>query len=811
MREVTARAARDAAPAERTALLETLEVELARLPVAERQAVILRYLEGRDQEEAAAIAGCPRGTFSRRASDGLARLRQRLAGRDADFSGAALLGLLGDAAQTAVPEALLPSILAASQLAAASVAAGAVGTKALSLAEGARKAMLWAKVKLVASVVAAAAVVGTAVPVTVAAVRGAEPAAVATDKGIACKVTAVIPGGKVMLSAGSTQGVREKFEFDVSREGKKVGAVRAFSVEEQQAAAEVVSATEEIKIGDTARTRFGVVIAEKGPEPKAPEPGKAASNLAAKKFRLDLFSRAKALNGRFLYCDLLNDPERLADIKARADSVDLLMRARAENAMSPTAKENMRKNGIARKQTKLDMAAQGLNPDHAAGFGCLLTINEVADRGFAESLVFGPAVRNVDMEVKFRIVPRGNLDDGNHNCVSIALLDADHPDFSSIVEGTGQSDADALYVHFPLGKGERDPEFKTGIDNPHVVRLVVCDDQGEIFVDGKRTFATTFTKKGARLVTALRVNAPAALGVLAIKVDELLDAPPPPEALVKKIPLTAGFDLRLALLDVDGRRLQGVKMEYSDNLVSGPGSGTDSSFRPLPASAADGVVDFKVPRLTAYSSGDPRRILRLKVPAEMAELAPDPAEFEVDPRKAAKVEKTITLRRRPASAEGAVTGLVTDGTNVVTGKLTVKLVSLKDFEQHAKSFPDCLNRALDFAWNSKKAAVDKDGRFAFDKLAPGEYVVGVTLDYSDMMELPPQKGKLPPYATNLVVDSKTKETKVVDTTTNKQGLTVPRPVHVTVRGGDKVEVNLQMLKKGAAPAGTGQKPPPEDF
>jgi len=156
-------------PAEASAALAVLDRELAALSVPLRQAVILRYLEDRSQDEAAAVAGCPRGTLARRASDGLERLRQRLAGRGASLSGAALVGVLASEAQATVPSSLLPSLLAVSKFAAAGAAAGAVGSEALVLAKGALKAMFWMKVKVVAAVVAGAVTISTAVPVVMSA------------------------------------------------------------------------------------------------------------------------------------------------------------------------------------------------------------------------------------------------------------------------------------------------------------------------------------------------------------------------------------------------------------------------------------------------------------------------------------------------------------------------------------------------------------------------------------------------------------------------------------------------------------------
>jgi RNA polymerase sigma factor (sigma-70 family) len=143
---------------------EDLDEALHRLPSGQRQAVILRYLEGHSQEDAAKLAGCPVGTLSRRASNGLAKLRHRLARRGTALGATALVALIEGEVQAAIPQALLPSILTASRAAATGAAAGAVGigTNVMILAEGAMKAMLWGKVKLITAIAGAAVLAGAA-------------------------------------------------------------------------------------------------------------------------------------------------------------------------------------------------------------------------------------------------------------------------------------------------------------------------------------------------------------------------------------------------------------------------------------------------------------------------------------------------------------------------------------------------------------------------------------------------------------------------------------------------------------------------
>jgi RNA polymerase sigma factor (sigma-70 family) len=157
-------------------VLAHVDEELARLSSRLRQAVILRYLEGRSEKEAAELAGCPQGTMGRRASEGIGELRRRLAKRGLVTSAPALIGLLAAEAQAAPPAALLSTILTISKAGAAGGAAGASGTS-IMLAEGTMKAMLIGQVKLAAAVVGAVVIVGggTGLALKAAADSGKQP------------------------------------------------------------------------------------------------------------------------------------------------------------------------------------------------------------------------------------------------------------------------------------------------------------------------------------------------------------------------------------------------------------------------------------------------------------------------------------------------------------------------------------------------------------------------------------------------------------------------------------------------------------
>jgi hypothetical protein len=133
---------------------EELDAALASLPAMLREAIVLRYLEGRSQAEAARAAGCPQGTLGWRAMEGLSRLRALLSRRGAALTSAALVALLAQEAQAAVPPALADSLRLPA------LAAGGGG--AAAIAQGVAKGLVWLKIKL--SIAAAAVVAAVALP-----------------------------------------------------------------------------------------------------------------------------------------------------------------------------------------------------------------------------------------------------------------------------------------------------------------------------------------------------------------------------------------------------------------------------------------------------------------------------------------------------------------------------------------------------------------------------------------------------------------------------------------------------------------------
>jgi RNA polymerase sigma factor (sigma-70 family) len=109
----------------RERIMRHLDAEIERLSALQRQTVVLRYLDGLSERDAADLVGCPVGTLSQRASDGTAKLRARLSKRGIAVGATALAAALESEAHAAMPEALLSSTIAAACLV---VAAGGMVT-----------------------------------------------------------------------------------------------------------------------------------------------------------------------------------------------------------------------------------------------------------------------------------------------------------------------------------------------------------------------------------------------------------------------------------------------------------------------------------------------------------------------------------------------------------------------------------------------------------------------------------------------------------------------------------------------------------
>jgi RNA polymerase sigma factor (sigma-70 family) len=163
-----AQAARRRPPTEARApapgdLVVALEEELHRLPPRHRAVLVLCYLEGKTNEQAARILGCHRGRMSARLAQARERLRERLARQGFVAPAAGLAAALATAAPAAVPLPLLDNTVRASLWFAreGGCATGFVSAQAVTLARGAFRTMFLNKLKIAAALLLTVAMLGT--------------------------------------------------------------------------------------------------------------------------------------------------------------------------------------------------------------------------------------------------------------------------------------------------------------------------------------------------------------------------------------------------------------------------------------------------------------------------------------------------------------------------------------------------------------------------------------------------------------------------------------------------------------------------
>jgi RNA polymerase sigma factor (sigma-70 family) len=140
-----------------------LQEELERLPAKYRSPMVLCYLEGRTNEEAARQLQWPVGTLKVRLLRGREMLRTRLVRRGLVLSAAVLATALSADAAPAVPPALLETTARAALAFAAGPAAGTgvLSAQAVALAKGVLKTWSWTRLMIAAAVLLALGLVGT--------------------------------------------------------------------------------------------------------------------------------------------------------------------------------------------------------------------------------------------------------------------------------------------------------------------------------------------------------------------------------------------------------------------------------------------------------------------------------------------------------------------------------------------------------------------------------------------------------------------------------------------------------------------------
>jgi RNA polymerase sigma factor (sigma-70 family) len=195
-------------------LQATLEHALRQVPEKYRAPLLLCYLEGKTQEEAAKQLGCPLGTVRSRLARGRERLKTVLERLGVKLSAPALAAAVaGGAASAAVPGRLLEATARAAQLLAAGAAPAAwVSVEVLALVDAGLKTLAIAKVKLIAAL---ALIVGS---------LGAGAVLAAQMRGGPLAVQAEAPRGEtVWKENGAAQPSAPKEGTEINISGRVLG------------------------------------------------------------------------------------------------------------------------------------------------------------------------------------------------------------------------------------------------------------------------------------------------------------------------------------------------------------------------------------------------------------------------------------------------------------------------------------------------------------------------------------------------------------------------------------------------------------
>jgi RNA polymerase sigma factor (sigma-70 family) len=157
-------------------LRSVLDEEINRLPAREQLPVILCYLEGKTNDQAAHLLGWTRGTIATRLARARQRLRGRLTRRGLTWS-EGVLAAVGSPAPPPTAKAAATFQAALLMASAGPVALGAISATIVSLTEGVLRTMFLTKLKTVAAVVLAVGLLSGGAVVLTDPHLGAQPAA----------------------------------------------------------------------------------------------------------------------------------------------------------------------------------------------------------------------------------------------------------------------------------------------------------------------------------------------------------------------------------------------------------------------------------------------------------------------------------------------------------------------------------------------------------------------------------------------------------------------------------------------------------
>jgi RNA polymerase sigma factor (sigma-70 family) len=182
---------------------DVLHAELGALPEKYRVPLLLHHIEGRTEEETAALLKCAPGTASMRLSRGRLMLRQRLQRRGVAVSAT---GMMAVVANQASAEVLPTFITTASQTAlavlAGKTAAAAAPASVATLAKGALDMLFWNKMKLVVTALAVIVLAGGVGVVTYGVGAEATTSSPSTLPAAKPDAVAQVVGGATAIPAG---------------------------------------------------------------------------------------------------------------------------------------------------------------------------------------------------------------------------------------------------------------------------------------------------------------------------------------------------------------------------------------------------------------------------------------------------------------------------------------------------------------------------------------------------------------------------------------------------------------------------------
>jgi RNA polymerase sigma factor (sigma-70 family) len=193
-----------------------VEEEVHRLPERYRLPVVLCYLQGQTNAEAARRLGISRGSVATLLARARDKLRRQLTRRGVSLTvGAALAALTESVSAAAVSMALEQGIVKAAALLAAgqTQAAGALAAQAVALAKGVSKGMLMEKLKIPAALLMMTALVGAGAGIGVYRAGAQETEATASDTEVHFVPSSMAEQPRKHVTAPSAEEKKEKTTF----------------------------------------------------------------------------------------------------------------------------------------------------------------------------------------------------------------------------------------------------------------------------------------------------------------------------------------------------------------------------------------------------------------------------------------------------------------------------------------------------------------------------------------------------------------------------------------------------------------------